>query len=64
MRAEILVGRELRRRWSADDKLQIVREAFAPGTRVALVAGRVAQSHLRLPVAGGGELCSNLVDEG
>ena len=33
-----MVGRELRRRWSADDKLQIVREAFAPGARVALVA--------------------------
>ena len=41
MRAEILVGRERRRRWSADDKLQIVREAFAPGARVALVARRV-----------------------
>ena len=40
MRAEILVGQERRRRWSADDKLQIVREAFAPGARVALVAGR------------------------
>jgi len=40
MRAEILVGRERRRRWSTDDKLQIVREAFAPGARVALVARR------------------------
>ncbi len=40
MRAEILVGWERRRRWSADDKLQIVREAFAPGARVALVARR------------------------
>ena len=40
MRAEILVGRERRRRWSAGDKLQIVREAFAPGARVALVARR------------------------
>lgn len=40
MRAEIFVGRERRRRWSADDKLQIVREAFAPGARVALVARR------------------------
>jgi transposase len=40
MRAEILVGRERRRRWSVDDKLQIVREAFAPGARVALVARR------------------------
>ena len=40
MRAEILVGCERRRHWSADDKLQIVREAFAPGARVALVARR------------------------
>jgi transposase len=40
MRAEILVGRERRRRWAADDKLQIVREAFAPGARVAVVARR------------------------
>ncbi len=40
MRAEILVGRERRRRWSVDDRLQIVREAFAPGARVALVARR------------------------
>ncbi len=40
MRAEILIGRERRRRWSADDKLLIVREAFAPGARVALVARR------------------------
>jgi len=40
MRTEILVGRERRRRWSADDKLQIVRDAFAPGARVALVARR------------------------
>jgi transposase len=40
MRAEILVGRERRRRWSVDDKLRIVREAFAPGARVALVARR------------------------
>ena len=40
MRAEILVGRERRRRWSTNDKLRIVREAFAPGARVALVARR------------------------
>jgi transposase len=48
MRAEILVGRERRRRWSADDKLQVVREAFAPGARVALVARRrdVARSQI------------------
>lgn len=40
MRAEILVGRERRRRWSAAEKQAIVREAFAPGARVALVARR------------------------
>ena len=40
MRAEILVGRERRRRWSATEKEAIVREAFAPGARVALVARR------------------------
>lgn len=40
MRAEILLKRERRRRWSVDDKLDIVREAFAPGARVALVARR------------------------
>ena len=38
--ATILVGRERRRRWSADEQLDIVREAFAPGARVALVARR------------------------
>ena len=40
MCAETLVGRERRWRWSADEKLAIVREAFAPGARVALVARR------------------------
>ena len=48
MRAEILVGRERRRCWSVDDTSQIVREAFAPGARVALVARRrdVSRSQL------------------
>ena len=48
MRAEILVGRERRRRWSAAEKEAIVREAFAPGARVALVARRrdVARSQI------------------
>ena len=48
MRAEILVGRERRRRWSAAEKQAIVREAFAPGARVALVARRrdVARSQI------------------
>ena len=40
MRAEILVGRERRRRWSVAEKQSIVREAFAPGARLALVARR------------------------
>jgi transposase len=40
MRAEILVGRERRRRWSPAEKQAILREAFAPGARVALVARR------------------------
>ena len=40
MRAEILVGPERRRRWSVDEKLRIVREAFAPGVQIADVARR------------------------
>lgn len=40
MRAEILVGPERRRRWSVEEKLEIVREAAAPGVRVADVARR------------------------
>lgn len=40
MRAEVLVGAERRRRWSVDEKLRIVREAFAPEARVAEVARR------------------------
>lgn len=40
MRAEVWVGPERRRRWSADEKLRIVREAFAPAARVADVARR------------------------
>lgn len=40
MRAEIWVGPERRRRWSVDEKLRIVREAFAPGARVSDVARR------------------------
>jgi transposase len=40
MRAEVLVGPERRRRWSVDEKLRIVREAFAPGARIADVARR------------------------
>lgn len=50
MRAEILVGRERRRRWSFAEKLDIVREAFAPGAWVALVARRrdVSRSQIYL----------------
>jgi len=40
MRAEILVGPERRRRWSVDEKLRIVHEAFAPRARVSDVARR------------------------
>jgi transposase len=40
MRAEVWVGPERRRRWSVDEKLRIVREAFAPAARVADVARR------------------------
>ncbi len=40
MRAEVLVGPERRRRWSVEEKLRIVREAAAPGVRVADVARR------------------------
>ncbi len=37
---EILTGAERRRRWSSDDKLQILREASAPGSSVGAVARR------------------------
>ena len=40
MRAEVLVGPERRRQWSVDEKLRIVREAFAPGALVAEVTRR------------------------
>jgi transposase len=35
---EVLVGPERRRRWSADEKLAMVRETFAPGKTVSMVA--------------------------
>ena len=38
MRAEVWVGPERRRRWSVEEKLRIVREAFAPAARVADVS--------------------------
>ncbi len=40
MKAEILVGPERRRRWSADEKARIVAEAAAPGAQVAEIARR------------------------
>ena len=40
MRAEGWVGPERRRRWPVEEKIAIVREAFAPGARVAEVARR------------------------
>jgi transposase len=36
----VLMGPERRRRWSDDDRFQILAEAFAPGARVADVARR------------------------
>lgn len=37
---EILTGVDRRRRWSVEDKLKIVREAFSPGSSIASVARR------------------------
>jgi transposase len=39
-RIELLTGPERRRRWSAEDKAQIVQESLVPGARVADVARR------------------------
>ena len=40
MKAEILVGPERRRRWSAEERARIVAEASAPEARVADIARR------------------------
>jgi transposase len=40
MRAELLVGPERRRRWSAEEKARIVAEAAVPGAKVAEIARR------------------------
>ena len=40
MKAEILVGPERRRRWSADEKARMVSEATVPGAMVADIARR------------------------
>ena len=40
MEAEILVGPERRRRWSAEERARIVAEASAPEARVADIARR------------------------
>ena len=37
-RIEILTGRERRRRWSNEQKLEILRRSWAPGARVAEVS--------------------------
>ncbi len=37
---EILTGVERRRRWSSEEKLEILREASAPGSSVGAVARR------------------------
>lgn len=40
MRGEIITGNERRRRWSHEEKIAIVTEAFAPGAVVTEVARR------------------------
>ncbi len=47
-RVEIITGKERRRRWTGEEKQALLREAFAPGARVAQVARRhgVAESCL------------------
>ena len=40
MRGEILTGADRRRRWSQEEKINILREAFAPGAVVTDVARR------------------------
>ena len=37
---EVITGRERRRRWSAEQKLQVVGETQEPGARVSQVAAR------------------------
>jgi transposase-like protein len=37
---EVIIGRERRRRWSVEQKLQVVSETQEPGTRVSQVAAR------------------------
>jgi transposase len=48
MRQEILTGPERRRRWSVDEKLRIVGEAEAEGSRVADIARRhdITRQHI------------------
>ncbi|MBA4806425.1 transposase [Brevundimonas sp.] len=40
MRVEILNGIERRRRWSRDEKMQIIEETLAPGAVVTEIARR------------------------
>lgn len=44
-RIEMKVRRERHRRWSAEDKLRIVRESLQPGTGVPAVAERYGVGH-------------------
>jgi transposase len=44
MRAEILIGPERRRRWSAEEKARVVAEAAVPGARIAEIARRYGVS--------------------
>jgi len=39
-RIELITGRQVRRRWSADEKAQIIAESAAPGAKVSDVARR------------------------
>jgi transposase len=39
-RVELITGRRVRRRWSADEKAQIIAESAAPGAKVSDVARR------------------------
>ena len=48
MRAEVLVGPERRRRWTAEQKLRIVEDACEHGVRVADVARRCDVSRAQI----------------
>lgn len=45
----VFSGPERRRRWSDEERLEILKEAFAPGACVAEVARRRCQRHCNFP---------------